>query len=595
MILRKDEILSCKADWRIDNARVVDVLSGTIREGSVSIGGGRILGFTAFDVADPSHCIDAKGRYLLPGLIDSHVHIESSMLCPARFAEAVLPYGTTTVIADPHEIANVKGMEGVHYMLDASRDLPLDVRIALPSCVPALPVEDAGAVLTATDLAPLMTDPKVAGLGEMMNVPGYLGQDADVMAKIASALAAGKPVDGHSPGLSGKELDAYAALVSTDHECTTIPELQDRIARGMYVLLRQGSASHDLPRLLPGVTPENSRRCLFCTDDCQPVDILSRGHITHHLRLSVAAGLDPITAIRMATLNAAECYGLRDKGAIAPGRIADLILVDDLTHFNVTDVWAQGVLVAQHGRMLQSLPLLDPGSLQSSVNYAPLASEISPHNKADSIGAISAALQLAVPSGQARVISLLPHSLVTECAIMPVNITAAGMFDFARNPGMIKIAVVERHHATGKIGVGLLDPVYGLRNGAIATTIAHDSHNIVVAGDNDEDMLFALAEIKRIKGGIVMVSQGKVLAELELPVGGLMSHLPARDVADTLMTLHALARDHYHIWDKADAFMTLSFMALPVIPHLKITARGLFDIDNFQFVSVDAALSNSAR
>lgn len=287
--------------------------------------------FSDFPACPRREVTDAGGAYLLPGLIDGHVHIESSMLCPARFAELVLPRGTTTVIADPHEIANVRGVDGIRYMLEASRSLPLDVRIMLPSCVPALPFEDAGAVLRAADLAELLDDEKVAGLGEMMNVPGVLSGDADVLEKIRAARRRGGQVDGHSPGLKGEGLDVYSAAgVGTDHECTSVEELRDRIRRGMYVLLREGSASRDLLRLLPGVTPENSRRCLFCTDDRQPADILERGHMDSHLRIAVAAGLDAMSAVRMATLNAAECYGLRDRGAIAPGLRADLVLVNDL-------------------------------------------------------------------------------------------------------------------------------------------------------------------------------------------------------------------------------------------------------------------------
>lgn len=564
-----------EADLRIDNAVVADVFSGEFFPSSVCVGQGRILGFSRLPARE---VVDAGGAYLLPGFIDGHVHIESSMLCPARFAELVLPRGTTTVIADPHEIANVKGLDGVRYMLDASRGLPLDVRVMLPSCVPALPAEDAGAVLTAEDLAAFLASlpdaEKVAGLGEMMNVPGVLSGDPDVLEKIRAARSRGRQVDGHSPGLSGEGLDMYSAAgVGTDHECTTVEELRDRIRRGMYVLLREGSASRDLLRLLPGVTPENSRRCLFCTDDRQPADILERGHMDSHLRIAVDAGIDAMSAVRMATLNAAECYGLRDRGGIAPGLRADLVLVEDLQSFRPRKTWAGGRLVAEDGVMKSELPHADPEVLRHSVNLAPLPER---------------PFGLRLPSGRARVISLLPHSLVTECREMEVQTGPDGLFDFAQNPGLLKIAVLERHHATGKIGVGLLDGTYGLTGGAIATTIAHDSHNIVVAGDNDADMKLAVEEIVRLGGGVVMVSRGRVLDSLPLPLGGLMSERPAREVADALRRLLRLAREHYHISENADAFMTLSFLALPVIPRLKITARGLFDVDAFSFVPVEA-------
>ncbi len=560
------------ADFRIDNVRIVDVFSGEIREGSVSVGQGRILGFGALEARE---VVDGRGAFLLPGFIDGHVHIESSMLCPARFAELVLPFGTTTVMADPHEIANVKGMEGIRYMLEASRELPLDVRIMLPSCVPALPVEDAGAVLRAGDIAPLLADDKVGGLAEMMNVPGLVAGDDDVLDKLERTLAAGKVIDGHSPMVSKETLDVCAALgVSTDHECTTVEEMEERIARGMYVLLREGSASRDLLHLLPGLTPANQRRCLFCTDDRQPSDIIERGHIVNNVRMAVRFGLDPVSAVRMATLNAAECYGLRDRGGIAPGRRADLVLVEDLKGFRVISCWAGGELVAQNGSMLRSLPMCDPGELCASVSVAPLPER---------------PFSVYVPSGRARVIGLRPHSLITECLLRSVETGPDGEVELACNPGLLKIAVLERHHATGKMGVGLLDGRYGLRNGAIATTIAHDSHNIVVAGDSEADMLAAVREVERLQGGIVMVSEGRVLAELPLPVGGLMSERPAAEVSARLNELLELASSHYHIWEGADAFMTLSFLALPVIPSIKLTARGLFDVERFAFVDVDAA------
>lgn len=560
------------ADLRIDNVRIVDVFSGEIREGSVSIGLGRILGFGAFEARE---VMDGNGRFLLPGFIDGHVHIESSMLCPARFAELVLPFGTTTVVADPHEIANVKGMDGINYMLRASRNLPLDVRIMLPSCVPALPVEDAGAVLSADDISPLLADAGVGGLAEMMNVPGLVAGDDDVLEKMARTLAAGKVIDGHSPMVSRSTLDVCAALgIGTDHECTTVEEMEERIARGMYVLLREGSASRDLQHLLPGLTPENQRRCLFCTDDRQPSDILERGHIVNNVRMAVRFGIDPVSAVRMATLNAAECYGMRDRGGIAPGRRADMVLVEDLKDFRVLACWAGGELVAKNGGMLRSLSMADPGSLCKSVVLAPLPEH---------------PFSVRVPSGRARVIGLRPHSLITDCLLRSVETGADGEVELARNPGLLKIAVIERHHATGKMSTGLLDSRYGLKNGAIATTIAHDSHNIVVAGDSEADMLSAVREVERMQGGIVMVSQGKVLARLPLPVGGLMSDRPAEEVSARLNELFALASSHYHIWEGADAFMTLSFLALPVIPSIKLTARGLFDVDRFTFVDVDAS------
>ncbi|MBR4423590.1 MAG: adenine deaminase [Mailhella sp.] len=558
------------ADLRIDNARVVDVFSGEVFEDSVRVGMGRILGF---GMQDARRVVDARGHCLIPGLIDAHVHIESSMLSPRGFAELVLPSGTTTVIADPHEIANVRGTAGVRWMIDAARELPLDVRFMLPSCVPCLRSEDAGAVLEAQDLAPFADDPHVGGLAEMMNVPGLIMGDTDVLSKLDLASGQGMVIDGHAPMLSGQSLDLYAAMgVATDHECTTPDELRDRVRRGMYVLLREGSAARCLAALLPAVDRENLRRCLFCTDDRHAADILERGHIVNNLRLAVKAGLDPVSAVRMATLNAAECYGLRDRGAIAPGRRADMVLVSDLRSFGVLRCWARGELVAEDGRVCAPLTKIAPTPLLGSVNMAPLPPD---------------PFSLRVPSGRARVIGMRPHSLLTDCVIREVRTSPGGNVDLALNPGLLKIAVIERHRATGRMAVGLLEG-YGLRGGAIATTIAHDSHNLVVAGDDEGDMLAAVREAERLGGGIVMVSGGRTLCELPLPLGGLMSDEDPAFVAARLRELFELASSHYRIRDDVDAFMALSFLALPVIPSLKITARGLFDVDAFAFTDADA-------
>jgi adenine deaminase len=339
-------------------------------------------------------------------------------------------------------------------------------------------------------------------------------------------------------------------------------------------MLREGSASHDLLRLLPGVTQANARRCLFCTDDRNPADILESGHIDNHLRLAVAAGLDPVAAARMATLNAAECYALTRKGGLAPGWRADMLLVDNLRDFRVLAVWAGGKLVAEGGRMRENLPHRAAEGMRGTVRLGPLPAD---------------PFALPIPGGKARVIRLLSHSLITRQEILPVRVTGQGFFDFSLNPGMLKIAVLERHHATGKMSVGLLDKNYGLRGGAIATSVAHDSHMLVVAGDNDADMLHAVRAVAGLGGGVVMAAGGRTLAELPLPVAGLMSELSAAEVAENLRNLLRLAREHYHIWDQADAFMTLSFLTLPVIPHLKITARGLFDVDAGQLVEVAVA------
>jgi len=559
------------ADLRIDNVRIVDVFSGGIRPGCVCVGDGRVLGFSR---REARQVFDGEGRFLLPGLIDAHVHIESSMLSPAGFASLVIPFGTTTIIADPHEIANVKGVQGIRYMLEAARALPLDIRIMLPSCVPCLPFEDSGSALSAADLAGLMDDAGADGLAEMMNVPGLLAEDPEVWAKLDLARAAGKRIDGHAPLLGGRDLEMYvAAGVSTDHECSERKEVMEKLECGMYVIIREGSAARNLAGLVSLVTPENERRFLFCTDDRHAADIMERGHISNNLRLAVSAGLDAVSAVRMATLNAAECCGLNDRGAIAPGRRADFALMDDLENFHCEACWIQGKLAAQHGRLASPLAEADASAMQASVNIAPLPEH---------------PFAVRVPSGKARVIGMRPHSLITDCLIRPVRTADGGEVRLEDNPGLLKIAVLERHHATGKCAAALLDGWYGLRGGAIATTIAHDSHNLVVAGDNDADMLTAVREEQRIGGGIVMASGGRILSSLPLPIGGLMSDAPAGEVAQRLRELFALASSHYHIRGDVDAFMALSFLALPVIPSLKITARGLFDLPSFRFVSVDA-------
>lgn len=560
------------ADLRIDNARVVDVFSHAVPENvSVLVGDGVFLGF---DGGEARQTADAKGRYLLPGLVDAHVHIESSMLTPPQFARLVLPHGTTTVIADPHEIANVLGVAGIRYMLDSTASLPLDVYVMLPSCVPATPFEHAGAVIRAADLAALMDEPRVAGLGEMMNYPGVVNADEDVLEKIALALRAHKRVDGHAPGIAGPALDAYAcAGIRTDHECGSLEEMRDRLRRGMYVIIREGSAARNLAELIRGVTPGNVHRCLFCTDDRHPGDILAEGHIDNHLRLAVRHGLDPLLAVRMATLNAAQCYHLPHKGGVAPGRDADFLLVDDLREFSVREVYAKGIKIAENGALHASIPAKTPPVVTDTVRPTPLTSE---------------KLALPLPTGKARVMGLQPRSLVTT-ALERTVVTTEGLFDPIRNPGLTPIAVIERHKGTGDVGMGLLEGYVlpGRRlDGAIATTIAHDSHNIVAAGDAPTDILAAVEDLRRMGGGITLIRNGAVLDHLPLPVAGLMSDRTAEEISVRMTALEVLARREFPLSPDVAPFMTLSFMALAVIPELKLTDQGLFDVRMFDFVPV---------
>ena len=555
------------ADLLILNARVVDVFTGEILETPVSVGDGKILGFAP---TQARRTVDAEGKYLLPGLIDAHIHIESSMASPSRFAGLVLPCGTTTVVADPHEIANVHGMEGIRYMLENGRHLPLNIFISLPSCVPATSFEDSGAVLYAEDLEELIDDPRVSGIGEVMNFPGVVAADYDVLAKIQLGSSHGKRVDGHAPGLLGQDLDAYLVTgISNTHECTTLEEMEANLRRGSYILIREGSAAKNLAALLPGVTDANARRCAFCCDDRHPDDIAREGHMDNHLRLAVAMGMDPVRAVTLCTLNAAECFGLRNKGAIAPGRDADFILVDDLKDFRVRSVYSAGKLVAEDGRLTVRLNEAAAGAPSRSVHIAPLT---------------ETSFDMLVPAGKARVIRIQPHSLLTPQAVRDIRTDEAGLFQCSLNPKLTKLAVIERHKGTGKIGLGLLEG-YELSGGAVATTIAHDSHNIVVAGDSDAAMRAVVDELERIGGGIVMLAGGK-LHSLSLPVAGLLSNADPLETARTLGEMIRIAHDVLGIPEAVEPFMTLSFMALPVIPDLKLTARGLFSVNAFSFVDL---------
>lgn len=555
-----------EADLVISNAHVVDVFTGTIREGDVAVVGGFIAGVGSYSGAQT---IDANGRYLIPGLIDGHVHIESSLVDPPSFAQLVVPHGTTTVIADPHEICNVCGLDGLDYMIDASEGLNLDIFFMIPSCVPATPFEHSGATLDAQALRSRIDHPRVLGLGEMMDMVGTIAAEERILDKLDVADHAGTLVDGHGPGLMGSNLNAYcAAGILTDHECATTEELQDRISRGMYVLLREGSACQDLRNLLPAVNSDTVHMCLFCTDDRQPKSILESGHIDNHLRIAVAEGIDPIQAIRMATINAARCFRLYDRGAIAPGLQADMVIVDDLVNFHVSHVFTKGELYDHEQQNLETpLSLLVSGRVD--------------------IGSFSErSLELRLKSSHVRVIDVVPKSVVTEAGEAEVFVDSQGLYQNDRSNDIVKLAVVERHRGTGHVGLALLRG-YGIADGAIATTIAHDSHNIIVVGDNDSDMALAVTRLKSVGGGIVLVQRGEVLDALPLPIAGLMTNKGAHSVESAFQVMHELAQKRLKVNDAIDPFMTLSFMALPVIPHLKVTDMGLFDVDRFSFVSLE--------
>ncbi|MBQ9405536.1 MAG: adenine deaminase [Desulfovibrio sp.] len=569
-----------QCDLAIRHVDVVDVLNcEIIRNATVSIADGVILSVLQDDMplgpARAGNVVDGKGKVLIPGLMDAHIHIESTLLTPERFAAAVLPLGTTRVVADPHEIANVAGVDGLQYMLDASEGLPLHMHFALPSCVPCTPFEDAGAELLAKDLRPFLKHPRVCSLGEVMNYPGVLACDGGLLSKIDLATAARLTVDGHCPLAHGRQLAAYVGSgVSNDHECSTPDGMRRKIAAGLYIFIRHGSAASSLERLLPGITPANARRCCLCTDDMHAGDILKYGHINHTLARAVELGLDAPLAVAMATFNPARAYGMSRIGAIAPGFCADMCLVDDLKKFNVDTVWCAGHKVAEHGRLLVELPARPvPESIHSSVHLADFSEE---------------SLRIPLPTGRARVIVLQPHSLVTQEQIMDVATTQEGNFAAKLNPGLCKIAVLERHKASGHIGLGILSGYVrkgALLDGAIATSIAHDSHNIVVAGSDDADMVAAVRAICAMQGGIAIVRKRHVLVRLALPVGGIMSQDDASQVARLNTAINATARE-LAINETVDPVVTLAFMSLCVIPALKVNTRGLFSVQDWRFVDI---------
>jgi len=550
-----------EADLLLKNAQVVNVFSGDIHAADVAISRSWVVGFGEYRARK---VIDLQNRYLAPGFIDAHVHIESSMVSVPEYARAVVPRGTTTVVIDPHEIANVLGLDGIRYMLESSKYNPLSVYVMIPSCVPATNMETAGSRLSAADIAPLLHEKWVLGLGEVMNFPGVLFRDPDVLGKIKAAE--GKRIDGHAPGLSGRDLAAYiAAGVGSDHECTTVEEAREKLRMGMHIMIREGTAARNLRDLIPLVTPGNAHRCMFATDDRHPMDLLEEGHIDHLVRMAISMGLDPITAIQMATLNAAEYFGLSDKGAIAPGRRADLIVFDRLDDLRVDMVFRGGRLVAEGGQMV--LQEIHPPQvpLRSSMNVAPL------HLKD---------FRLTAEGSYAQVIGVVPGQITTERLREEVT-TLNGLVVADTERDILKLAVIERHLASGNIGLGLVKG-FGLKRGALASSISHDSHNLIVVGTNDADMLAAANAVIQMRGGLVAVAEEKVLAELPLPIAGLMSDRSVEEVNQRMQRLLSVTSAMGCVLH--DPFMTLSFLSLPVIPTLKLTDKGLVDVMQFQIV-----------
>jgi adenine deaminase len=548
-----------EADLLLSGARIVNVFEGVVEDGSLAVSGGRIVGFGE---RPARNVVDLGGAYLCPGFIDGHVHIESSMVSLPEYARAVVPAGTTAVVTDYHEIANVLGVEGIRYMMRLDEGLPLDVFVMLPSCVPATPMETAGAVLEAEDLVPLLGEEGVIGLGEVMNFPGVINADPAVMAKIAAC--AGLPIDGHAPGLAGRELDAYiAAGVESDHECVSAQEAAEKLAKGMFIYIREGSTARNLEALLPIVKAASAQRCIFVDDDRQPKDLLDEGHMDFILRKAIGLGLDPVTAVRMVTLNTARRFGLHGLGGIAPGWQADLVVLEDLAGFKVLQVYKRGEKVAEGGALRLDVKPGPP---------APGAMDIAWEK--------SPGIEVRAAGEEMLVIGVIPEQIITK-RLREKPTVEGGMAvpDAARD--LLKICVFERHRGSGNVGVGFIRG-FGLREGALASTVAHDSHNLMVVGTSDTEILAAARVVEKMGGGQAVVRNGEVLVGLPLDVAGLMSTLPLADVKDRVQKLQEAARQLG--CSLGDPFMALSFMALPVIPELKMTDKGLFDVGTFSHV-----------
>jgi adenine deaminase len=562
-IARGDE----PADVVLRGGRVFSVFTGEFLDADVAFAGEHVAGVG--DGYEGRDIVDVTGLTLLPGFIDGHMHLESTKLMADEFARAVLPLGTTTVVLDPHEIANVFGLNGVRAILDAARDIPVDLYVMVSSCVPASPFESSAATVTPEEIATFLAEePRAIGLAEMMDYAGVVRGNDDALAKLEAA--AGRHVDGHAPGLGGRDLNAYlAAGVRSDHEATTYDEALEKRRLGMWVMIREGSAAQNLEALLPVVLEHGVTNTLLCTDDREPDDLFEQGHINHVMRKAVALGADPADVIVMATLNAARYHRLYEHGAVAPGYLADVVAVPDVSSFDPSKVWKRGRLVAEDGHAVEIPPITAPEWMRDTVHVRGLTA---------SDFAIAA-------TARVRVIGVTPGQIVTQARIAePGRSNGHATTDPSRD--LAKMAVVERHHDTGRIGLGFVQG-FGLESGALASSQAHDAHNLVIVGVTDEDMAFAANHLREIGGGQVAVADGRVLAEVPCPIGGLLSDQPFEAVAASVKAMHAAVRDDLGGTLPAP-FMAMSFMALSVIPELKLTDRGLVDVDRFELVPLEA-------
>ena len=547
------------ADLVLKNAVYVNVFSGELEKRDIAVAEGLIVGLGSYSGTEE---VDMTGKIVCPGFIDAHIHLESSLVSPAEFARAVIPHGTTTVITDPHEIANVMGEAGIEYMLAATEGLPVDVRFMIPSCVPASPMDESGANLDYRDIDSFFEHPRVQGLAEMMNFPGIISADSETVAKIVASQAHHKKIDGHAPGLRGNDLNAYiSAGVYSDHECADMADALEKLRLGQFIMIREGTAAKNLEALMPLIlTEQYYGRCMFCTDDKHPSDLLEKGHIDYICREAVRMGADPIRTVQVACLHAARYFLLNNRGAIAPGYLADFAIVEDLKDFHVVTVYKKGQLVYQDGQVADfPLPVI-PEHLTRLAHDTFHLPVLTPASFAE--------------TRRKGLIGMVPGQIITQDA------GYADGVDVTRD--ILKMAVIERHKNTRHIGIGYLTG-YGLKAGAVATSVSHDSHNIICAGENDGDMAMAANRIARNKGGIVVVRDGKLLAELPLEIGGIMSERPLEEV-NTLLESAKAAAYTLGVSRDIDPFMTLSFMALPVIPTLRLTTRGVIDVNTQQYI-----------
>lgn len=553
----------------LKGGNVINVFTGEIEKTDVLMDEGKIIGVGNYSDADVVE--DVSGKFICPGFIDGHIHIESTMLTPAELCKLCMPHGTTAIVADPHEIANVCGVDGIRYMMHASEGLPLHVYFTIPSCVPATPFDESGAELFAVDIDDLYADPRVVGLAEMMNYPGVIFSDDAVHAKIRGALAHGKGVDGHAPFLSGHDLDRYiSAGIQSDHECSNMEEAKEKLRKGQWIMIRQGTAARNLHDLMGLFAPEFAHRCLLVTDDRHPADIMAEGHIDHIIRLAVAEGASAVTAIQMATIQAAQCFGLRYVGAVAPGYQADVLVMDDLDSVQIRDVYAAGSKVVSNGVMVPvAHPVVD-AKLQDKVLHSFHTHTLTPEN-----------FHLEEKSEKCRVIQVIPGQLVTDEVHLPINWAEGNGVD--TNNDVLKLAVIERHKNTGHIGLGFIRGI-GLKRGAIASSVSHDSHNIIVIGTNETDMALAANHICEV-GGNVVVADGEVIAQMPLPIAGLMSLCSGEEVARE----NELVREAVHtlgVNDGIEPFMNMAFVSLTVIPSLKMSTQGLVDVNRMERVDL---------